>query len=114
MEITGKRKKLEQVQNAEVTIDVKKVKKHEDHYDIDFEYRVNYEPKVGEIMVKGTILFDSEEDLEAKWKEDKKLPKEILESVLNTGMLQGTVHATILSPGLRFAPPVMTPKVRIQ
>ncbi|MEM1687575.1 MAG: hypothetical protein QXR31_05800, partial [Zestosphaera sp.] len=54
---------------------VQQEKKQQKVLKVDFEFLVNYEPKIGEIRIEGYLIYsgkDIEEILE-KWQKDKKI-----------------------------------------
>ena len=82
-----------------------------------FEFTSNYEPKVGKILFEGELLYMEEQkkakELLNSWKKDKKLPKELMEGMLNTILTKCNVQALILSQQVILPPPIPLPKVQM-
>ena len=81
-----------------------------------FEFIAKYDPNVGSINLVGDVLF-MEESKKAKeildgWKKDKKLPKEIMPSILNTVLSKCNIQALILSEQINLPPPIPLPKLQ--
>ena len=82
-------------------------------FTIDFDTK--YEPKIGSIQLTGEVLYIGEEktvkEVLESWKKDKKVPKEIMAGVLNTGLNKCNIEALILSQQINLPPPIPLPKV---
>jgi|SRR3989338_322587 len=82
-----------------------------------FEFTSNYEPNVGKILFEGELLYMEEQkkakELLTSWKKDKKLPKELMEGMLNTILTKCNVQALILSQQVNLPPPIPLPKVQM-
>jgi hypothetical protein len=80
-----------------------------------FNFITNYEPKIGSLDFTGDILYIEDakkvEDILKAWKKDKKLPKEITTSILNTTLNRCNIQALILSQQINLPPPIPMPKV---
>ena len=82
-----------------------------------FEFTSKYDPNVGSIILIGDVLFIEEakkiKEILDGWKKDKKLPKEITGSILNTILGKCNVQALILSEQVNLPPPIPLPKVQV-
>jgi len=82
-----------------------------------FEFTSKYEPNVGNILFEGELLYMEEpkkaKEILADWKKDKKLPKDLMGSLLNTILTKCNVQALILSQQVNLPPPIPLPKVQI-
>ena len=80
-----------------------------------FQFVSSYEPGLGKIQFEGEILYlgDDKKNKEilANWKEDKKVPKDIMANMLNTILVKCNVQALIISQDLNLPPPIPLPKV---
>jgi len=80
-----------------------------------FEFVSNYEPKMGSIKLEGDVVLLLEtakaEEIMGSWKKDKKIPKEIMTSVLNTALNRCNIQALILSQQVNLPSPIPMPKV---
>ena len=83
-----------------------------------FEFTANYEPKIANMTMKGFLkFFDKPEKVKEivdSWKKDKKLPKDIMSSVLNTVLSRCNVEALIFSREVNLPPPIPLPKVTVK
>lgn len=80
-----------------------------------FEFIAKYEPGIGTIKLEGNVIYMAEQkkikEILDGWKKDKKLPKDISASVLNTVLTKCNVQALILSQDINLPPPIPLPKV---
>lgn len=83
-----------------------------------FEFTAKYEPKVADILLSGFLIFaDKEESVKSiidGWKKDKKLPKEVMSSVLNIVLSRCNVEALLLAREVNLPPPIPLPKVTVK
>jgi len=81
-----------------------------------FEFTSQYSPKVGLIDLRGEVIFMGEKKeiagIMAEWKKDKKVPKDIMTSVLNNVLNKCNIEALILSREINLPPPIPLPKVK--
>ena len=82
-----------------------------------FEFLSKYDPDSGHIKITGDVLY-MESSAKAKeildgWKKDKRLPKEIMTSILNTILNKCNIEALILSERVNLPPPIPLPKLQI-
>jgi hypothetical protein len=80
---------------------------------IGFEFVTKYEPKVGEIRIKGNILYlgkDMKKTLK-KWTKEKKFPKEVDIEVKNFLFRKCLTIGVNLSESMQLPPPLMFPTV---
>jgi len=82
-----------------------------------FEFSSKYEPSIGTILFEGELLYleDSKKikEILSSWKKDKKIPKELMASLLNTILTKCNVQALILSQEVNLPPPIPMPKVQM-
>jgi len=83
-----------------------------------FKFSSKYQPDVGEIELVGNITYVADaaktEEIIKEWKKSKKLPKEIMTSVINTALNKSNIQALILSRDINLPPPIPLPKVKGQ
>ncbi|MBS3148573.1 hypothetical protein J4219_06815 [Candidatus Woesearchaeota archaeon] len=83
-----------------------------------FEFTAKYEPKLGDMVMNGFLtFFDKPEkvtEILDSWKKDKKIPKDIMSSVLNTVLSRCNVEALIFAREVNLPPPIPLPKVQIK
>ncbi|MFH1642266.1 MAG: hypothetical protein ABIC04_05180 [Nanoarchaeota archaeon] len=81
-----------------------------------FEFAANYEPNVGAINLIGDVLYleatNKVKEILDGWKKDKKLPKEIMTSILNNILTKCNIQALILSEQISLPPPIQLPKLQ--
>ena len=80
-----------------------------------FEFRVDYEPKIGSVEMKGHLVYyDNEEEikkLQTQWKKEKKLSTGLTTLVANTILSKANIKALILSQEVNLPPQIQLPKV---
>ena len=85
---------------------------------IEFDFGVDYEPKLGSMKFIGDIIYLGEaakiDELLKEWEKDKKLPKEIAAGVINTVLTKCNIQALILSQQINLPAPIQLPKVKIE
>jgi len=83
-----------------------------------FEFTSKYEPNAGNIKLVGNVLYMENskkvKEILDDWKNDKKLPKDIMTKILNVVLNKSNVQALILSDQVNLPPPVPLPKVQAQ
>ncbi len=83
-----------------------------------YEFKANYEPKIGLITLVGNLTYlektEKIDELIKQWKKDKKLPKEILTPVLNSIYTKCNIQALVMSREINLPPPIQLPKVTVQ
>ena len=81
---------------------------------VSFTFETKYEPGVGEIVMKGEVLYQSDDSVAVlnKWKKDKKLDDQLALEVLNALFRKCFTKVIELSDELRLPPPVQFPFVQ--
>ncbi|PIN76324.1 hypothetical protein COV18_00225 [Candidatus Woesearchaeota archaeon CG10_big_fil_rev_8_21_14_0_10_37_12] len=83
-----------------------------------FEFTANYDPKIGDINLNGFLTFVDKaeicDEVAKSWKKDKKVPKEIMSSVLNTVLSRCNIEALLFSREVNLPPPIPLPKVNVK
>jgi hypothetical protein len=83
-----------------------------------FDFTANYEPKLGNITIIGFLTFfekpEQVKEIAESWKKDKKIPKEVMSSVLNTVLSRCNVEAILFAREVNLPPPIPLPKVQIK
>lgn len=79
-----------------------------------FTFETKYEPGVGEITMKGEILYQDSEaaSILSKWKKDKKLEDKMAVEVINTIFRRCLSKVIDLAGELRLPPPIQFPTVK--
>jgi|SRR3989338_11113244 len=82
-----------------------------------FEFTSKYEPNVGAILFEGELLYLEDQkkikEILSSWKQDKKVPKELMAGLLNTILTKCNVQALILSQEVNLPSPIPLPKVQM-
>jgi len=83
-----------------------------------FEYTTSYDPKGGSILLKGNVLFLSDnkiiEESVKSWKKNKKIDKNLMTIILNRILEKSSIQSLLLSDTLNLPAPVKMPKVGTQ
>ena len=82
---------------------------------LGFDFIVNYEPNIGNIQMKGNIVYLDKEDeinkLETQWKKEKKLSVGVTTLISNTILTKANIKALILSQEVDLPPQIHLPKI---
>ena len=82
----------------------------------NFEYTTSYEPEIGEIELKGHVLYLDDtkkiKEILKSWKKDKKIPQELMQQLLNTIIRRSSIKALTLSEELNLPPQIPLPKLK--
>ncbi len=91
-------------------------KEKQDALKFTFEFTSRFDPKVGNILLGGDLLFIGDpkriKEVNENWKKDKNIPKDIMANILNTVLAKCNIQALILSQEVNLPPPVPLPKVQ--
>ena len=81
---------------------------------VSFTFETKYEPEVGEIIIKGEALYQSDDHnaILNKWKKDKKLDDQLALDVINSLFRRCLTKVIELSEELRLPPPVQFPVLK--
>lgn len=89
----------------------------EDGLKFTFEFVSKYDPGIGEISLIGSVLYMADEktikSTLKRWKDEKKVPKEIAGAVLNTALSKCNIEAIMLSRDINLPPPVRFPTIGV-
>lgn len=80
-----------------------------------FEFSVNYEPKIAEILMTGNILYTGDEKKIAgildAWKKNKRVAPVVTAEVLNSALIRCNIQALVLSKEMSLPAPIPLPRV---
>ncbi|MBU2634159.1 MAG: hypothetical protein KJ674_02855 [Nanoarchaeota archaeon] len=107
--------------NISHTINITNVKKEEitlekkqDVLKFEFEFKVDYAPKMGNISLEGSVIYLDDlknlQEIEDSWKKNKKLSPEITAIIINTVLVKSNIKALILSQDVNLPPQIQLPK----
>lgn len=82
-----------------------------------FEFTVDYDPKIAEIILAGEVIdLQDEKRADAiikEWKKNKKLEPAMMTNILNAVLGKANIQALILSKDMNLPPPIPLPKVSV-
>ena len=81
---------------------------------VEFKFKTSYEPKLGEIVMDGEVLYqtDKAKDIVTRWKKEKKMEENLATEILNAIFRKCLTQAIALAHELRLPPPIIFPIVR--
>lgn len=92
-------------------------KTKEQGINFEFEFVSKFNPGIGEIVLRGEILYmeppEKIKEITKSWKKDKKLPQQIMTNILNNILVKCNIEALILSQTVNLPPPIPLPKVSV-
>ena len=111
--------------NVKHTLNIVDVKQQEVNVDkkqevlkFIFEFKLNYEPKIGIINLTGNMLYLEDpkrmKEILQDWKKDKKIPQEVMQSLFNTILVKANIKALGLAQDINLPPHLPMPKVEQQ
>ncbi len=85
---------------------------------VDFKFTADYEPKIANILIEGSLTFYEKPEViketVEKWKKDKKMPDAVINEVLNTIVTKSNIEALILAREVNLPSPIQLPKVSVK
>lgn len=83
-----------------------------------FEFTAKYEPKLADMLLVGVLTYVEKPEMINQildqWKKEKKVPKEVMTTVLNTVFTRCNIEALILSREVSLPPPIPLPKIQLK
>jgi hypothetical protein len=102
---------IKNLEKADITLGQKK-----QALKYDFTFTTQYKPDIGEILLEGEVIaLETEEkaqELLKIWKKDKKLPNQMMTSILNHVLNKCNIQALFMSKELNLPAPIPLPKVQ--
>jgi len=84
---------------------------------LNFTFSSAFEPKVGQVLLEGFLLYiDNKplmEGIEKSWKKDKKLPRDLNSLIMNQIHSKCSVQAVILTKDIGLPPPFPLPHLNL-
>ena len=85
----------------------------------DFEFNLDYEPKIGNINLKGFIYYMDDpkllKDIFNDWKKKQTISKEVTEQIINAILYRASIKAISLAEDINLPPhlrmPIVAPNV---
>lgn len=82
----------------------------------DFKFLIEYEPKLGELLLQGFIYYFDDakilKDIVKSWKKDKTLPPDITMQIINAVLMKSTVKALSLAQEVNLPPHIPMPAIK--
>ncbi len=81
---------------------------------VEFKFKTSYEPRLGEIVMEGEVLYQTEKtkDVVSRWKKERKMEEGLATEILNAIFRKCLTQAIALAHELRLPPPIIFPVVR--
>ena len=116
-DVESHRYKDDPITGLTMNVNLHEVKVSGENVQVRFSYLVFYDQGIGMLRVDGT-LYAKEDTKGAKaiaeaWKEDRKLPSEFAEAVINTINYSSGTEGTFFTRPLNLAPPILPPKIDV-
>ncbi len=91
------------------------IERAEGQTEISFRFAVNYTGMgaVAAIKLEGFLIYEGESGLAQKWANEKKLPDNVANEVLNFIMRNCIMQGVVLARDMRLPPPVQMPQVKV-
>jgi len=100
--------KIEDIEEEKIPIG-----KQEDILKFNFEFKVTYEPKIGEIVMKGNVLYLEDpkviKEVVKKWKKDKTIEPEVMKRIFTAILTKCNVRALTLAEEVNLPPHINLP-----
>ena len=105
------------IKGISVNISLEDVLVRGQEIEIPFKYTVDYADKVGSLGIRGTLIAGGElaecQEVSKNWSDNRKLPKEFAEDVLNTiNYICGT-NGTLVVRAINLSPPMIPPRITV-
>jgi len=115
--VEGRRTSDEPIRGLGVNITLEDVVGRGEQLEIAFTYTATYAENVGSLLMRGKLIAKGElaecQEISRKWRETKRLPRELGEDVLNTiNYLCGT-NGAFVSRAVNLSPPMLPPKIEL-
>ncbi len=117
-EVYAKREKInEPIQGLGINISLNEVEVKGKEIYIKYTYTVKYEKDVGELKMDGEIFFEEDpklaKEVEKQWKENKSLPNEFAEIVLNSINYTCSTNGVLVVRPVNLSPPMIPPRIQL-
>ena len=115
---SAKRKNDEAIQSLSINVLIDEVQRDGRTLKINYTCRTSYSPDAAELEVKGTLVWQEENDADAKaiqaeYDKQKRLPNEVAEEVITAVNYTNSAVGTLLAFGLGITAPINVPKARV-
>ena len=117
LEVSGNKVPNESVKSLNINISLEDVKEKGENVEVTYVYTANYEDKVGQIKIKGTLLAKEEKkrakEIVDSWKKSKKVPEDYATQVLSAVNYSGSANGTLLARVLGLNAPLIPPRIQL-
>lgn len=90
--------------------------KTEEGIKFDFEFKAEYEPEVGHIILKGHVLFMGKpaeiKKILSNWKKNKNIEEGLMQVLLNTILVKSNIKALMFANEVNLPPHLKLPLIR--
>jgi len=94
------------------------IKKAEETLKFYFEYKADYEPKLGNILLEGHLFYVDDpkkiKEIFNNWKKEKKIAQPLMQQLMNTILIKCGIKALNLSQEINMPPHIPLPTLRPQ
>ena len=116
--IEAKRDKMDVPKGMNMNVNVEDVAANKDEITVQYLFTVTYNENIGSIKIRG-VMHAKEDAKRAKeiakeWKENKKLPDDFVELIMNYVSYVGGVAGTFFSQPLGLNAPLMLMPIRVK
>lgn len=81
----------------------------------NFEFQLNYDPKIAEMVVGGHVLYSDKEkvldNIFKDWKKNKKIEPELVQKIINVAIVRSNMKAIMLAEQVSLPPHIRFPIV---
>ena len=117
LEVSGNKVPNESVKSLNINISLEDVKEKGENVEVTYVYTANYEDKVGQIKIKGTLLAKEEKkrakEILDSWKKNKKIPEDYATQVLSAVNYSGSANGTLMARVLGLNAPLIPPRIQL-
>ncbi|MBS3055820.1 MAG: hypothetical protein J4473_00140 [Candidatus Aenigmarchaeota archaeon] len=102
--------KIERIKKSEIDPNIKDV------LSVEFSFATNYSPDIGEINMKGEVLYKAKnaDKIVKNWDDTGKADDDMIIEILNAILRKCVTEAVSLSNQMRLPPPIRFPMVKKQ
>ena len=116
---SAKRKSDEAIQSLSINVLIDEVQRDGRMLKISYTCRTGYVPDAAELEVKGTIMWQEENDAKAKgiqeeYDKNHRLPNNVAEEVITGVNYTNSAVGTLLAFGLGITAPINVPRAQVK
>ncbi|MBU2589189.1 MAG: hypothetical protein KKA65_01415 [Nanoarchaeota archaeon] len=81
----------------------------------NYEFKLNYDPKIAEVIVGGHVLYTDKEkildNILKEWKKNKKVDPDLVKQIINVAIIRSNMKAIMLAEQVSLPPHIRFPVV---